>query len=153
MDQVQMITRTRHHGMMMVRRRWRRRILYEHRLRQAITIGPRASLPKVSLTKEVLFVSNRARLLLLPYSTTYAHSSIKGSKKTQKAYPELIATEIQKEIQSWPPTSQLPSFGFCPLSATLHGLSPPKPDRNRCYHQLSPIQIQVTQSGLESSPA
>lgn len=95
----------------------------------------------------------RARLLLLPYSTTYAHSSIKGSKKTQKAYPQLIATEIQKEIQSWPPTSQLPSFGFCPLSATLHGLSPPKPDRNRCYHQLSPIQIQVTQSGLESSPA
>lgn len=130
MDQVHMITRTRHHGMMMVRCRWRRRILYEHRLRQAITIGPRASLPKVSLTKEVLFVSNRALLLLLTYSTTYAHSSIKGSKKTQKAYPQLIATEIQKEIQSWPPTSQLPSFGFSswPFSA-----------QTRSQSMLSPI--------------
>lgn len=72
----------------------------------------------------------RARLLLLPYSTIYAHSSIKGSKKTQKAYPQLIATEIQKEIQSWPPTSQLPSFGFSswPFSA-----------QTRSQSMLSPI--------------
>lgn len=101
------------------------------------------------LTKEVnvLFVSNCGRLLFLSYSTAYTLTSIKGSKKTWETYPQLIATEIQ----SYPLPTSLPS-AFVPCQQPFMAFLRPNPIIIVCYHQLSPIQIQVTQSSRESSP-